>query len=130
MFGISGDVWGAIGVFGSIGAMVISFVYGRISKADNTAHDLEMQGLKNQHTNDMAMLGANLEREKQDRALLESRVSAAWLKIDDLRENSVRKAELREYRAELKEDIKVLGDRLEKTFREALDNMRRDKSAP
>lgn len=55
---------------------------------------------------------------------LEKSLGIAWEKVDDLRENAVRKAELKEYRAELKNDIKELGDRLERLIHDAIQNLR------
>lgn len=102
MLGISPDVWGFMGVvMGGIGAGA-SAIYAWGSGNARRAHELEL-----------AAITVDLNREKSDRETLERRVSAAWLKIDDLRENTVRKADLKEYRAEVKQDMKELGDRLE-----------------
>lgn len=120
MFGFSESTWGAIGVIGAGASGVITFIYGRIAASDKKAHEAEMESLKTANKNTTDNLQRELER--QDTSL-----EQAWKKIDELRENVVRKADLREYRAEVKQDMKDLGDRLEGAITALRNDIHRDR---
>jgi predicted lipase len=95
MMGLAAETWGSIGTVAGVFGMGVSFIYGRIAAGDKRAHDLEIEQMTN-----------NINR-------IENNQKTAWSKIDELRENAVHKSDLKEYRSEVKQDMKDLGDRLE-----------------
>lgn len=109
MLGLSGDSWGAIGAV--IGAMsaAVTFLYGRISAGDKRAHDLEA------------------EQTKKDLERLDASQKAAWVILDDLRFNAVRKQDQDKLREEFRADMRALGDRLEAAISALRDDIHRDR---
>lgn len=125
MLGLSGDIWGAVGTLFGVGSAVVTGLYGRVSKADARAHELEIAAAKTEHAGEVAALRAEVKRVCEDGEGNAGNLRTAWAKIDELRENVVRKSELREYRAEVKQDMKDLGDRLERAIKDGIEAMRR-----
>lgn len=120
ILGISSDGWAMIGVVAGGISTMASGLMARANVATKKAHELELQSVRDANAGEIKSLTSSVDR-------LETSHKAAWDKIDDLRENAVRKAELKEYRAELKHDIEELGTRLERLFKDALDNFRHGK---
>jgi hypothetical protein len=108
MLGLAPDTWGALGVVaGAVGTLVAA-VYGRISASDKRAHDLELSKISD-----------DVER-------LDKSVKAAWLILDDLRFNAVRKQDQDRLRDEFRADVKALGDRLEIAITALRNDIHRD----
>lgn len=126
MLGLSSDTWGAVGVLFGIGSAAVTAVYGRVSATDKKNHELEMAAIKTEHQNEIGRLEGRIDGICEDQEKLSENLKAAWVKIDDLRDNAVRKTELREYRAEVKQDMKDLGDRLERAIKDGLASLRKN----
>lgn len=109
MLGLTPDAWGAIGTAAGVLGTAAAAVSNRIQAADKRAHDLEMRAISEK-----------IETQTKN-------LATAWAKIDDLRENAVRKVELKEYRAEVKQDMKDLGDRLESAINALRSDLSRDR---
>lgn len=120
MFNLSDSAWSAVGVVGAGVSAIGTGIFGRLASAARKAHDLEIKNIKDGF--ESKVVAATTEINRLDASLLK-----AWTKIDDLHDNAVRKAELKEYRAELKNDMKELGDRLEKMLKETIESVRREK---
>lgn len=95
MLGLTADGWGAIGTIAGTVGVGASALYARIAKSDKRAHDLEN------------------EQFKKDIDRVDASQKAAWVVLDDLRFNSVRKQDQDRLRDEFRADMKILGDRLE-----------------
>lgn len=119
MLGLTPDTWGALGTAAGGAGTIAAVIYGRMAASDKRAHDLEMEAVKTTHKN----ATDNLEKEQ---ARVRTSLEQAWTKIDDLRDNAVRKTELKEFRAETKQDMKDLGDRLERAIKDAIGGIKRE----
>lgn len=96
----------------SAGASVLFSVVGGVGalyfNAVNRSHGLEMRNIK----------------EFNER--VETSLKASWIKIDDLRDRCWRREEQKEFRDEVKFDMKALGDRLEKSIDGAVSALKQD----
>lgn len=124
MLNISADTWGAIGVLGGGLSAVVMGVIGKISHADKIARNAELKILKDDHAHELETIRSNIVRVHELQKTNAENLKSSWEKIDELRESVVRKAELKEYRAEVKQDMKDLGDRLERAIRDGLDSIK------
>ncbi len=121
MLGLNPDTWGALGTAaGGIGTLA-AVIYGRIAAADKRAHDLETENMKDS----IEEQGAHFQKEI-DR--VEASLKAAWVHVDDLRINAVRRADQDRLREEFRADIKTLGDRLVAELTALRNDIHRDKT--
>lgn len=110
----------ALAAYATVASIVVGAVgtaIGLYFNAVNRAHSLEIRTLKGDNV--------RLEKKVDDNAKESSdSLKAAWLKIDDLRDTAFRKADQKEYRAEVKADMQALGDRLEKVIKDAVEGVK------
>lgn len=119
MDGSIDNLIGKVGGAGGLTGVIISFLLHRNVAQTKKEHDLELAALKTDYEGKIAKLESDLRR-------AEASGAAAWVKLDDLRDNVVRKAELKEYREEIRQDIRDLGERLEKKVGESIEALRRE----
>ncbi len=109
MLGIAPESWGAAGtVAGAIGTAA-AVLYGRIQVSDKRAHELEMESVT------------------ESIARIEASQKAAWVHVDDLRINAVRRQDQDRLRDEFRNDMKALGDRVEQAITALRDDIHRTK---
>lgn len=95
ILGLSPEAWGAVGTVAGAVGVGASGIFGWFSAASKRAHDLETE-----------QTGREITR-------LDASLKAAWVVLDDLRFNAVRKHDQDKLREEFREDVRALGDRLE-----------------
>lgn len=95
LLGLSPEAWGGVGACAGVVGTGAAAVFGWVGAANKRAHDLE----KGQIDKDVAGL--------------EAKVKAAFVILDDLRFNAVRKQDQDKLREEFRGDMRALGDRLE-----------------
>ena len=138
MLGISTEIWGAVGtVVGGVGAIAVPIAGWALSvlranhvaelKAVRDANKAALEAQDAAHKSSHALLVADHERLAQDVVKLGEGLTKAWAKVDELRDSAVRKSDLKEYREEVKADMKALGDRLEAAIRSLSEDIHRDK---
>lgn len=106
MLGLTADQTAATATVLSVLGAGATVVYGAIAKSEKQAHDAEMTTVN------------------QRLKTAEEGLKAVWNKLDDLRENAVRKVDWKEYREEVRSDMRALGDRLEKLISELKEQLK------
>lgn len=109
MLGLTPDAWGALGAAAGALGTGVAMIYGRVQAGDKRAHDLET------------------EQTRKDIERLDASQKAAWVHVDDLRFNAVRRQDQDKLREEFRADIKALGDRVEAAISALRDEIHRDK---
>lgn len=136
--GMTAEALGALATLTSVAAGGVTAAFAWVGSKDKRAQDAEREIERRLQAEEISKVQSSfkqekdhfvsvidsirleLRREQEERQTLEKNMGTAWTKIDDLRDTSVRKAELKEYRAEVKQDMKDLGDRLERAIRDAM----------
>lgn len=138
MFGISLEVWGAVGTIAAAGATVGTPIVGWAVSAMRAKHAAELSALRQEFKadvqverattaaaiKDVANVTANAQKQED---LSMASLKAAWVVIDDLRINGVRKQDQERLRDEFRSDMKVLGDRVEAAITALRDDIHREK---
>lgn len=109
MLGMSAESWGAVGATAGVIGTGVAGLFGWVNAAQQRAHDLEM-----------AQVDKDIKR-------IDESQKAAWVIIDDLRFNAVRRQDQDKLREEFRGDMKALGDRLEAAITALRNDIHRDR---
>jgi hypothetical protein len=131
MLGITNEVWMATGtVVGAVGTVGIP-IAGWAFSAVRAKHASDQAAIREACKNDIDKVrseAASAAREiGKAQELVEASLKAAWVVLDDLRINGVRKQDQDRLRDEFRADMKAFAERLEKAIGDLRDDIHRER---